>query len=81
MRKLKKQASLEASVQPAVLTPKQVEELLQVQPSWIFERTRARAGVRDKDPLPFIRLGRYLRFSLHDVLARGLDRSREICYQ
>jgi hypothetical protein len=46
-----------------LLTPKQLAERLQVQVSWVFERTRARGKIRDKAPLPCIRMGKYLRFS------------------
>jgi hypothetical protein len=31
--------------------------------SWVFEQTRQRAKVRNKTPLPCIRLGKYCRFS------------------
>jgi predicted DNA-binding transcriptional regulator AlpA len=46
-----------------ILTPEQLAERLQVSPSWIFEQTRQRAKARNKNPLPCIRLGKYLRFS------------------
>jgi hypothetical protein len=48
-----------------LLTPEQLAERLQVPRSWIFEQTRHRAKVRNKNkpPLPTIRLGKYLRFS------------------
>jgi hypothetical protein len=48
-----------------LLTPEQLAERLQVSPSWVFEQTRHRAKVRNKNkpPLPTIRLGKYLRFS------------------
>jgi len=46
-----------------ILTPAQLAERLQVSTSWIFEQTRRRAKVRNKNPLPCIRLGKYLRFS------------------
>jgi excisionase family DNA binding protein len=51
-----------------ILTPKQVAERLQVKPSWVYEQTRDRAGVRNPDPLPHIKLGKYLRFDWQDVL-------------
>jgi hypothetical protein len=56
-------------VQPArlepgdLLTPEELAARLKVSPSWVFEQTRARAKVRNKNPLPCIRLGKYLRFS------------------
>jgi predicted DNA-binding transcriptional regulator AlpA len=60
-----------ASVPPAppklepgdILTPAQLAERLQVSKSWVFEQTRNRAKIRNKKPLPCIRLGKYIRFS------------------
>lgn len=46
-----------------LLTPEQLAERLQVAKSWVFEQTRERAKIRNKNPLPCIRLGKYLRFS------------------
>jgi hypothetical protein len=59
---------VEAPIQPGkldyaqILTPKQLAERLQVRVSFIYENTRKRAGVRNPDPLPSIRMGKYLRF-------------------
>jgi hypothetical protein len=50
-----------------ILTPHQLAERLQVKPSWVFEQTRNRAKVRNANPLPCIRLGKYLRFSWSQV--------------
>lgn len=52
-----------------ILTPSQVANRLQVEPSWVYEQTRVRATVRNRDPLPHIKLGRYLRFDWKDVLS------------
>lgn len=52
-----------------LLTPQQLSERLQVKPSWVYEQTRSRSGVRDSDPLPHIKMGLYLRFDWHDVCA------------
>lgn len=53
-----------ARLDPAdILTPEQLAERLQVSKSWVFEQTRNRARIRNKRPLPCIRLGKYLRFS------------------
>jgi predicted DNA-binding transcriptional regulator AlpA len=52
-----------------ILTPRQLAERLQVKPSWIYEQTRHRSGVRNPDPLPHIKMGLYLRFDWRDVLA------------
>lgn len=46
-----------------LLTPEQLSEKLNVPPSWVREKTRERARIRDKDPLPVVRLGKYVRFS------------------
>ena len=46
-----------------ILTPQQLADRLQVSKSWVFEQTRNRAKVRNKNPLPCIRLGKYIRFS------------------
>jgi hypothetical protein len=50
-----------------ILTPEQLAERLQVSKSWVFEQTRNRAKVRNNNPLPCIRLGKYLRFSWPQV--------------
>ena len=41
-----------------LLTVDELAEWLKVPPSWIYERTRRRGAER----LPFIKLGKYLRF-------------------
>jgi hypothetical protein len=46
-----------------LLTPQQLAERLAVPQSWVREKTRQRARVRDRDPLPVVRLGKYVRFS------------------
>ncbi len=46
-----------------ILTPAQLAARLQVPKTWVFEQTRERAKIRNKNPLPVIRLGKYLRFS------------------
>jgi hypothetical protein len=46
-----------------LLTPEELAARLKVPKSWVFEQTRQRASVRNKSPLPCIRLGKYLRFS------------------
>jgi hypothetical protein len=52
-------------VRPAavLLTPEQLAEKLCVPQTWVREKTRERARQRDKDPLPVVRLGKYVRFS------------------
>jgi excisionase family DNA binding protein len=46
-----------------LLTPAELAARLRVNESWIREKTRERARVRDADPLPVVRLGKYVRFS------------------
>ena len=46
-----------------ILTPEELAQRLKVSKNWVFEQTRRRAKVRQKNPLPYIRLGKYLRFS------------------
>lgn len=46
-----------------LLTPDELAQRLKVSKSWVFEQSRQRAKVRNKNPLPCIRLGKYLRFS------------------
>lgn len=59
-----------------ILTPEQLAERLQVKPSWIYEQTRTRSGVRNPDPLPHIKMGLYLRFDWRDVVA-WLERQKK----
>ena len=59
-----------------ILTPQQLAERLQVKPSWVYEQTRNRSGVRNLDPLPHIKMGLYLRFDWRDVLA-WLERQKQ----
>jgi hypothetical protein len=72
----------DAPVQPGklepsyILTPEQLAERLQVKPSWIYEQTRSRSGVRNADPLPHIKMGLYLRFDWRDVIA-WLERQKK----
>jgi hypothetical protein len=53
----------------ALLTPQQLSEKLNVPASWVREKTRQRARVRDNDPLPCIRLGKYTRFRWSEIEA------------
>jgi excisionase family DNA binding protein len=55
--------------QAVLLTPEQLARRLSVPTSWIREKTRERARVRDEDPLPVVRLGKYTRFSWEQVEA------------
>jgi len=50
-----------------ILRPEQLGERLKVPVSWVYENTRRRAGRRSADPLPCIRMGKYLRFYWPEV--------------
>jgi hypothetical protein len=50
-----------------ILRPEQLGERLKVPVSWVYENTRRRAGRRNADPLPCIRMGKYLRFYWPEV--------------
>jgi hypothetical protein len=52
-----------------LLTPEELAARLKVSKSWVFEQTRQRAKIRNKTPLPCIRLGKYCRFSWVAVCA------------
>ncbi len=56
-----------------ILTPEQLAERLQVPVSWVYEQTRHRGQVRNTDPLPYRKMGRYLRFNWNEV-KEWLDR-------
>jgi len=66
-----------------LLTPEQLAGRLHVPVGWVHEQTRGRACKRSSDPLPFIHLGHYLRFSWTEVMAwmnrhtiKGKERGR-----
>ena len=62
--KIAQTAPVEAAASPGVLlTPAELAARLAVPPSWVREKTRERARQRDRDPLPVVRLGKYVRFS------------------
>lgn len=52
-----------------ILTPAELAGKLKVSTSWVFEQTRSRAKVRNKNkrPLPVHRMGKYLRFCWPEV--------------
>jgi hypothetical protein len=50
-----------------ILTPQELAQRLKVPKSWVFEQTRQRSKIRNKKPLPYIRLGKYLRFDWQAV--------------
>lgn len=48
-----------------LLTVREVAELLKVPKSWIYQHTRRRS----QDRIPFVKVGRYVRFREEDLLA------------
>jgi excisionase family DNA binding protein len=48
-----------------LLTPEEAAEVLRVKVSWLYQHTRRRS----QDRIPFVRVGRYLRFREQDLVA------------
>jgi hypothetical protein len=59
-----------------LLTPEQLAERLNVSVVWVRDQTRHRCYVREKDPLPCVHLGKFVRFRWSDI-EQWLDRQRE----
>lgn len=59
-----------AAVDLVILTKEQVAERLQVSPGCVYEMTRSRS----RNPLPHIKVGKYLRFSWGAV-SKWLERN------
>ena len=59
-----------------ILTPEELAERLKVPVTWVYENTRNRAKVRNADPLPTIRMGKYLRFYWPEI-EKWLERRQE----
>ena len=56
------QASTQNGHVTKLLTPEELADCLKVPLSWVYEQSR-------QDNIPTHRLGRYIRFNLHEVLA------------
>lgn len=61
------------SIDDALLTVHDAAHLLSVSVSWVYEHTRDTCA----DPLPFVKLGKYLRFDRRDLHAY-IDAKREV---
>jgi len=48
-----------------LLTPEEAAEILRVKLSWLYQHTRRRT----QDRIPFVKIGRYLRFREQDLVA------------
>jgi excisionase family DNA binding protein len=70
MRSKKKKSSFSVVIPnpQSILTGEQVATQLQISPDTVYELTRRRC----RNPLPFIKVGKYLRFRWSDV-ERWLD--------
>jgi predicted DNA-binding transcriptional regulator AlpA len=68
-------SAVSASVSPIdpqeILTLAETAERLKVSERWVYEKCRRRC----QDPLPCVRVGRYLRFIWSDVSAWLIERS------
>lgn len=64
-----------------ILTPVELAARLKVPETWIYEKTRGRC----QDPIPCLRIGRYIRFTWTAVLewlvARGRQNARRTDFQ
>ena len=60
---MKTEELLDAESADELLTVEDVAALLRVPQSWVYERTRRRGA----DRLPFIKLGKYVRFEEHSL--------------
>ena len=49
----------------SLLTPEEAAEILRVKLSWLYQHTRRRT----QDRIPFVKIGRYLRFRERDLVA------------
>ena len=56
-----------------LLTPEEAAEILRVKVSWLYQHTRRRS----QDRIPFVKVGRYLRFCEQDLLAYIDGRKRK----
>ena len=56
-----------------LLTPEEAAEILRVKLSWLYQHTRRRS----QDRIPFIKIGRYLRFRERDLAAYIESRKRK----
>lgn len=55
------------------LTVNELSELLKIPKSWIYSRTR----IKDKNSIPCIRIGKYVRFDESEVLEWLKEQHRE----
>ena len=69
---MKTEELLDAESADELLTVEDVAALLQVPKSWVYERTRRRGA----DRLPFIKLGKYVRFEERSLRAYVASRRK-----
>jgi excisionase family DNA binding protein len=51
----------------SVLTPEEAANYLKVNVSFLYERTRKRHTTRGGKPIPYRKMGKYLRFYKHEL--------------
>ncbi len=51
-----------------LLTPQELAARLKVKVSWVYEQSRSRAGIRNPTPLPYRKVGKYLRFAWSEIV-------------
>ncbi len=56
-----------------LLTPEEAAEILRVKLSWLYQHTRRRS----QDRIPFVKVGRYLRFREQDLVDYIENRQRK----
>jgi hypothetical protein len=77
-QELQPATSKPAAMDPTdILTPQELADRLKVDKSWIFEQTRKRAKTRNKNPLPVLRMGKYVRFSWRAVSEWLLSQNKD----
>jgi excisionase family DNA binding protein len=54
---------LEEKIQPSLMDVEQLATYLNVPKGWLYDRTRNK-----KDGIPHVKVGKYVRFNLQDVL-------------
>jgi hypothetical protein len=54
-------------IQDEILSPEELADRLKVSVGWVREQSRGSTRCRLNDPLPFIKLGKYLRFNWREV--------------
>jgi excisionase family DNA binding protein len=62
---------------PEIMTPEETAEMLRVNLTWLYEKSRK----RQRNPLPVHRIGRYLRYSRTEVMEWFAQQSQPADYK